>query len=136
MLHKLSGLIPIPGMTLPSRRAACLGLIAAVLLVPVAMAQVGRPTPPPIGLAGVTIKSDGLHPQSVTIKVGEAVIWINKDSKPHAIRGGRTDGHSVFVTSPIAPGSDSGLFAFNEPGTIQYTVTDHSDWTGTIIVRP
>jgi hypothetical protein len=46
--------------------AARLALLAAVVLVPVAAAQVGPQPPPAKAPFYVTIKSDGLHPQTLT----------------------------------------------------------------------
>lgn len=78
----------------------------------------------------VIIEDYKFQPEEVTIKSGEIITWINKDSMKHTA----TSTSDVF---------DSGLFGkdesfqqkFDEAGTFDYLCTPHPYMTGKIIVE-
>jgi amicyanin len=89
-------------------------------------------------LAGValaenpTVKIDdfAFSPPSLTVKVGMAVTWLNKDDIPHTIASKAR----VFKSKALDT-NDSFSFTFNEAGTYEYFCSLHPHMTGTIVVQ-
>lgn len=116
-------------------KTICFAMLTAMLLC--SLLRAAPPTPPPSGVTTVEIRSDGFHPKTVTIKVGDRVKWLNKDTKPHSVGGGKSEPTSgeAFNTSPIQPGKESDPIQFKTAGTIKYHAGDHANWKGTIKVQ-
>jgi plastocyanin len=72
----------------------------------------------------VSITSKGLIPQTITVKPGETVVWVNDDSHPHQIaadpypadNGGPA---GLYDPIPITKGESYG-FTFTSEGTYTY----------------
>jgi len=69
-------------------------------------------------------------PSSQTVKVGEKVVWTNKDSLDHNVIA---QSGASFKSSNVGQGS---TFSFTptKPGTIKYTCTLHPGMDGTLTV--
>ena len=93
--------------------------------------------------ATVTIGAGGVSPSTVTVAVGQAVTFVNNDTRQHEIG---SDPHPQHGTCPsietgvslLAPGQTKVTRAFANAGTCRYH--DHLDDTnqalrGTIIVQ-
>jgi plastocyanin len=78
----------------------------------------------------VTISNLAFDPQSVTIKVGEAVTWANEDSMTHTVVA---DG-GEFQSENLASGF-AFTFTFDTAGTFAYHCSIHPTMTGTVVVR-
>ncbi|MFH1150916.1 MAG: cupredoxin domain-containing protein [Actinomycetota bacterium] len=76
----------------------------------------------------VTMKGQAFSPAEVTIKVGEAVSWMNDDSVAHTITG------ADFDSGEIQPGMEF-IRTFTKPGTYDYHCTIHPTMTGKTIVQ-
>lgn len=77
----------------------------------------------------VTISNFAFAPNSITVKKGTKVTWMNQDSTAHTITG--TNG------GPDSAAFGSGAsysFTFNTVGTFPYHCSIHSSMTGTVIV--
>lgn len=98
--------------------------------------------PGPSG-ATVTITAAGVNPGTVTVAVGQAVTFVNNDTRQHEIG---SDPHPQHGTCPsieagvslLAPGQTKVTRAFANTGTCRYH--DHLDDTnqafrGTIVVQ-
>jgi plastocyanin len=96
-------------------------------------APVRGPAAPPPGTtvgARVSVEASGFLPRSVTIEVGEAVIWTNVDRARHNVGG------SGLVSGVLGPGQ-SYAHVFDTPGTYQYICTFHPDTAeGLVVVEP
>ncbi|HSR50215.1 MAG TPA: cytochrome P460 family protein [Acidobacteriota bacterium] len=68
-------------------------------------------------------------PQTLTVKVGTTVTWINEDPFPHTA----TADDGSFDTGTIASKQRASV-TFNDPGTFPYTCTPHPFMKGTIKV--
>ncbi len=81
---------------------------------------------------GKAVSMDGTSykPQSITVKAGDAIVWVNNDPFPHTAtsRSGEFDSH------PLAPGA-SYTYVTTHKGEIVYMCTLHPTMTGTINVE-
>ena len=88
-------------------------------------------TPPPRGTAHVAMKVLEFTPASVSVRVGQTVVWRNDDTSPHNV---------TYVSGPRFKSSgtlDRGTtFSLNvrSAGTIQYVCTLHPWMKATIVV--
>jgi plastocyanin len=80
--------------------------------------------------AQVTIKGFAFDPATVTIKVGESMVWTNEDSANHTVVGDRGE----FQSGDLAKG-DTFAFAFATAGTYSYHCGVHPGMKGTVIVQ-
>ena len=78
----------------------------------------------------IVIKDFMFTPNSMTIKTGSTVTWVNKDDEPHSVvsdtglfRSGAVDTDEAFS------------FKFDKPGTYHFTCAIHPRMVGTIIVQ-
>jgi amicyanin len=78
----------------------------------------------------VTIHDFAFSPPSLTVKIGAAVTWLNKDDIPHTVASKTR----VFKSKALDT-DDSFSFTFNEAGTYQYFCSLHPHMTGTIVVQ-
>ncbi len=78
----------------------------------------------------ITIQNMAFSPASLTVKVGDKVIWTNQDSVGHSA----TADDSSFDTGVIAQGQ-SGSFTFSKAGTYTYHCSVHPSMKATIIVQ-
>lgn len=77
----------------------------------------------------ITIQNFAFSPPAMTVKVGTAITWTNKDSTPHKITA--DDGS---FDSGILNQGDTFAFQFNTPGTYPYICSIHPSMQATIIV--
>ena len=89
------------------------------------LSSAAPPDPPQI-----VIKNFMFTPNSLTVKAGSAVTWVNRDDEPHSVvsdtglfRSGAVDTNETFS------------FKFDKPGTYHFTCAIHPRMVGTIIVQ-
>jgi plastocyanin len=70
-------------------------------------------------------------PQTLTVKAGTTVTWINKDDIPHGI----ASANNAFKKSGALDTDDSYSFTFTTPGTYQYFCYLHPHMVGAIVVE-
>lgn len=100
-------------------------VVAALLLLSGAC----RAAPAPV-VHTVTIEGSAFTPSVVTARVGDSVVWINKDFFPHTATG--PDG--VFDSGMLMPEA-SWTFTITASGTVDYTCTYHPTMKGTLRVN-
>jgi len=98
------------------------------------------PVPAPQGGQGmVNIQNFAFNPGTITVRVGQQVVWMNNDSAPHTTTSGSCSGG----TCTPAPGWDSGTlnpgqsfaFTFTTAGTFTYFCRIHgASMQGTVVV--
>jgi plastocyanin len=99
---------------------------AAALMTPsVLFAQVDSP------MSTLSIHNFTFTPQTLTVKVGTKVTWINKDDIPHGI----ASSNNAFKKSGALDTDDSYSFTFTTPGTYQYFCYLHPNMVGSIVVE-
>ncbi len=109
--------------------------------------QPASPTQPTsTTVSSVEITSSGFSPNTLTIKTGETVTFVNKDSRPHWPASAVHPTHTVYPETGGCIGSKfdacKGLaqgetfsFKFNQKGTWNYHDHLNPSLTGTIIVQ-
>ncbi len=78
----------------------------------------------------VTIAHFAFDPESLTVAVGDSVVWTNRDDMPHTVTS--NDGET-FASAGLDT-DDQFSFRFTEAGSYPYFCTIHPVMTGTIIV--
>ena len=76
----------------------------------------------------VTIDGMRLVPDSLTVRRGERVVWVNKDLVAHTVT------NKLFASQVIAPNASWGYTAL-KPGQYPYACTLHPTMKATLIVR-
>jgi plastocyanin len=77
----------------------------------------------------VTIRDFAFDPETLTVKAGTNVTWINEGPSVHTITAS-----GLFDSGEIIKG-DSFKYAFNTVGTFNYSCSIHSSMKGKIIVE-
>jgi plastocyanin len=79
-----------------------------------------------------TIAMDGTRfvPETVTVKRGDRVVWVNKDPFPHTATAA-----GVFDSRSMAPGESWSYEPQGPPGELAYVCTLHPGMKGTLIVK-
>lgn len=78
----------------------------------------------------VVMKNIAFDPPTLTIKVGQAVTWVNQDSVQHDV----VANNGEFKSNLFGAGGTFS-FTFTKVGTYPYYCTIHPHMTGTIIVQ-
>lgn len=78
----------------------------------------------------VLIDNFSFSPPAVTVPVGAAVIWTNRDDVPHTVTS-----TSHAFGSPALDTDDTFSIRFDRPGTYPYYCAVHPHMTGQIIVK-
>lgn len=98
---------------------------AAAVAVALAMSA----TPAPAATLTVTIDDLDFAPAKVTARVGDTIVWVNKDAFAHtATVAGKWE-------VMIPPGASAGRIV-QEPGTVEYVCRFHPNMKGRITVTP
>jgi len=113
-------------MSRPVIAATVLGAAAGSLMAAsVLFAQVDSP------MSTLSIHNFTFTPQTLTVKAGTKVTWINKDDIPHGIAWS----NNAFKKSGALDTDDSYSFTFTTPGTYQYFCYLHPNMVGSIVVE-
>jgi plastocyanin len=82
-------------------------------------------------MSAVSIHNFTFTPQTLTVKAGTKVTWINKDDIPHGI----ASSNNAFKKSGALDTDDSYSFTFTAPGTYKYFCYLHPNMVGSIVVE-
>ena len=86
-------------------------------------------------VALVEIKNEGLVPSSISVKAGQQVKFINRDSQPHRLMADPESLEDFDSVNQLATG-DSYTYVFDTPGTYYYYDSVDADrYTGSVEVR-
>jgi plastocyanin len=80
--------------------------------------------------AKVKIDNFSFAPETVTVKAGTTVTWINEDDIPHTVASSTT-----LFKSKALDTDDKYAFTFTTAGVYQYFCSLHPHMTGTIVVE-
>jgi plastocyanin len=80
--------------------------------------------------AQIEIKDFHFNPQTLTVKSGEKITWINRDEEPHTV----VSVEKQFKKSPPLDTDQEFTITAGAPGTYTYFCSVHPKMTGTIIV--
>ncbi len=79
----------------------------------------------------IEIKDFAFNPQTLTVKSGEKVTWINRDEEPHTI----VSVEKQFKKSSALDTDQEFTVTAGAPGTYTYFCSVHPKMTGTIVVE-
>ena len=79
----------------------------------------------------IEIKDFAFNPQTITVKSGEKVTWINRDEEPHTI----ASVGKQFKKSTALDTDQEFTITAGAPGTYEYFCSVHPKMTGTIVVE-
>ena len=79
----------------------------------------------------IVIKDFHFTPQTVTVKAGEKITWINRDEEPHTV----VSVEKQFKKSAPLDTDQEFTITVGAPGTYTYFCSVHPKMTGTIIVE-
>lgn len=106
-------------------RRGALGALAGLVTVAAAARQSRAADGAEVGIDNFVY-----NPQQLTVKVGTAVTWTNRDDIPHTV----TSKTGVFRSKALDT-DDTFSFTFATPGTFPYFCALHPHMTGTIVVE-
>jgi plastocyanin len=115
-------------MKMMSRRivvAAALGATCALPLAALVRLAGAEEAPTAVAIDNFTF-----NPQSLTVKTGATVRWVNNDDIPHAVAAVNKQFRSKTLDT-----DDSFAFTFTTPGRYEYFCSLHPHMTGTIVVE-
>jgi plastocyanin len=79
----------------------------------------------------IEIKDFAFNPQTITVKSGEKITWINRDEEPHTI----VSVEKQFKKSSALDTDQEFAITAGLPGTYTYFCSVHPKMTGTIVVE-
>lgn len=83
------------------------------------------------GETKIEIKDFAFNPQTITVKSGEKITWINKDEEPHTV----VSVEKQFKKSSALDTDQQFTIVAGAPGTYTYYCSVHPKMTGTIVVE-
>jgi plastocyanin len=114
-------------------RAPALIFVVATALMAAAPLTVGTAAPVAMNTGRthtVTIEGMRFNPQTLSVRRGDRITWINKDPFPHTV----TAADGKFDSHPIAAGG-SWTYVARKAGEYDYACTLHVDMKGRLQVR-
>jgi plastocyanin len=79
----------------------------------------------------IEIKDFAFNPQTLTVKSGEKITWINRDEEPHTV----VSVEKQFKKSTALDTDQEFAITAGAPGTYTYFCSVHPKMTGTIVVE-
>jgi plastocyanin len=79
----------------------------------------------------IEIKDFHFDPETLTVKPGEKITWINRDEEPHLV----VSVEKQFTKSPPLDTNQEFTITAGAPGTYTYFCSVHPKMTGTIVVE-
>jgi plastocyanin len=79
----------------------------------------------------IEIKDFAFNPQTIKVKSGEKITWINRDEEPHTI----VSVEKQFKKSSALDTDQEFTITAGAPGTYTYYCSVHPKMTGTIVVE-
>ena len=79
----------------------------------------------------IEIKDFAFNPQTITVKSGEKITWINRDEEPHTV----VSVEKQFKKSTALDTDQQFTITAGAPGTYAYFCSVHPKMTGTIVVE-
>ncbi|MBI2334342.1 cupredoxin domain-containing protein [Candidatus Daviesbacteria bacterium] len=86
----------------------------------------------------VRITSSGFEPQTITIKAGESVTWVNENTVSHQVNSAVHPTHQVYPslnTIGLLQAGESKSLVFPEAGSFKYHDHLNPSLTGSVVVE-
>ncbi len=121
------------GQTVSASRAATPTPEMQMTMIPPSVAPAATSAPTSPGSANgpqVVIDNFTFGPQTLTVKAGTTVTWVNHDDTAHTV----TSVDKLFGSNALDTGYQFS-YQFKMPGTFKYFCTIHPQMTGTVVVQ-
>ena len=94
-------------------------------------------TTPKETISSINLTSSGFSPNTITIKTGTRVIWLNKSGAAATVNSAVHPSHKVYTPLNLGEFRDgsSVQLVFDKPGTYKYHDHLNPSRTGTVIVE-
>ncbi|HEY4273724.1 MAG TPA: cupredoxin family copper-binding protein [Candidatus Udaeobacter sp.] len=79
----------------------------------------------------IEIRDFAFNPQTLTVKSGERITWINRDDEPHTV----VSVGKKFQKSSALDTDQQFTITAGAPGTYEYFCSVHPKMTGTIVIE-
>ena len=79
----------------------------------------------------IEIKDFAFNPQTITVKSGQKITWVNRDEEPHTI----VSVEKQFKKSSALDTDQEFTITAGAPGTYTYYCSVHPKMTGTIVIQ-
>lgn len=86
--------------------------------------------------ASVTLQNSQVNPASVTIKVGQSVLWTNTDQNDYTIVSGIPGQPNDLFASPAIPSGGTFVNTFSAAGNYSYFISENPSMIGQVNVTP
>ena len=83
----------------------------------------------------IVITNYAFYPETLVVKRGTSVTWVNMDPVPHTVDSGTHEKHTGVFSSGLLGRMESYSFTFNEAGTYVFHCDPHPYMTGKVIVE-
>ncbi|MCL5438527.1 MAG: cupredoxin domain-containing protein [Patescibacteria group bacterium] len=95
------------------------------------------PTDAPKNQTTITVSQSGFGPNTITVKIGTVVTWINKSGSPVTVNSNNHPTHLLYSPLNLGEFNDgsSVQLTFDKPGTYGYHNHLNPSQTGTVIVK-
>jgi plastocyanin len=121
-------------MTTATPRNKKMALLCAISLINLSVFALGGEMKDVDGTSSkqnkIEIKDFAFNPQTITVKAGEKVTWINRDEEPHTV----VSVEKQFKKSIALDTDQEFTITAGAPGTYTYFCSVHPKMTGTIVV--
>jgi plastocyanin len=122
-------------MTTATPRNKKMALLCAISLINLSVFALGGEMKDVDGTSSkqnkIEIKHFAFNPQTITVKAGEKVTWINRDEEPHTV----VSVEKQFKKSTALDTDQEFTITAGAPGTYTYFCSVHPKMTGTIVVE-
>jgi plastocyanin len=113
-----------------------IALLCGLTVLNLALSAIGGETKASEAATGgsqnrIEIKDFHFEPQTLTVKAGEKITWVNKDEEPHTV----VSVEKQFKKSTALDTDQEFTITADKPGTYTYFCSVHPKMTGTIIVK-
>ena len=94
-------------------------------------------TTPKETIASINLTSPGFSPNTITVKTGTRVIWLNKSGAAATVNSAIHPTHRVYTPLNLGefPDGSSVQLVFDKPGTYKYHDHLNPSRTGTVVVE-
>jgi plastocyanin len=119
-----------------TQRSKRIALLSCITVFNLAVGAIGGEMKAPESAAAsaknrIEIKDFHFEPQTLTVKSGEKITWINRDEEPHTV----VSVEKQFKKSTALDTNDEFTVTAGAPGTYTYFCSVHPKMTGTIVVE-
>src|ERR1044071_8208946 len=122
-------------MTTLTPRSKSMALLCAISFLNLSVLALGGEMKDPDSTSNkqnrIEIKDFAFNPQTITVKAGEKVTWINRDEEPHTV----VSVGKQFKKSTALDTDQEFTITAGAPGTYEYFCSVHPKMTGTILVE-